>query len=124
MALLMKERFVKMLTSFVKMIEINCHKGKAGHGEFLPSHKRIRRIAQDQAYKQVCKFIPPSHSLLQGPNSFMYFIKKLRDLSMKTYRFNAALGRKQENLWISVRAMIYTGINSEFYYGGWWRRRH
>lgn len=100
----------------VKMIEIKLSQGaKPGHGGILPAIKNTEEIARIRHIKpHVSIQSPPSHSAFSDPIQFMYFIKKLRDLSDgKPVGFKLCLGRKQEFMDF-CEAMIYTGILPDF----------
>ncbi len=100
----------------VKMIEIKLSQGaKPGHGGILPAIKNTEEIAKVRHIKPgVAVHSPPSHSAFADPIQFMYFIKKLRDLSDgKPVGFKLCLGRKQEFMDF-CEAMIYTEILPDF----------
>lgn len=100
----------------VKMIEIKLSQGaKPGHGGILPAIKNTEEIAKIRHIKPgVAVHSPPSHSAFSNPVEFMYFIKKLRDLSEgKPIGFKLCLGRKQEFMDF-CEAMISTGIQPDF----------
>ncbi|MFL0352139.1 FMN-binding glutamate synthase family protein [Xanthomarina sp. GH4-25] len=100
----------------VKMIEIKLSQGaKPGHGGILPASKNTEEIARIRHIKpHIAVHSPPSHSAFSDPIEFMYFIKKLRDLSDgKPIGFKLCLGRKQEFMDF-CEAMIYTGIQPDF----------
>ncbi|WP_034041707.1 FMN-binding glutamate synthase family protein [Wocania ichthyoenteri] len=100
----------------VKMIEIKLSQGaKPGHGGILPAIKNTEEIAKIRHIKPgVAVHSPPSHSAFSDPIQFMYFIKKLRDLSGgKPIGFKLCLGRKQEFMDF-CEAMIATGIQPDF----------
>ncbi|REG89943.1 FMN-binding glutamate synthase family protein [Winogradskyella sediminis] len=100
----------------VKMIEIKLSQGaKPGHGGILPASKNTEEIAKIRHIKPgIAVHSPPSHSAFSDPIQFMYFIKKLRDLSDgKPVGFKLCLGRKQEFMDF-CEAMIYTGILPDF----------
>ncbi|WP_299392309.1 FMN-binding glutamate synthase family protein [uncultured Gelidibacter sp.] len=100
----------------VKMIEIKLSQGaKPGHGGILPASKNTEEIARIRHIKPgVAVHSPPSHSAFADPIQFMYFIKRLRELSDgKPIGFKLCLGRKQEFMDF-CEAMIYTGIRPDF----------
>lgn len=100
----------------VKMIEIKLSQGaKPGHGGILPASKNTEEIALIRHIQpHIAVHSPPSHSAFSDPIEFMYFIKKLRDLSEgKPIGFKLCLGRKQEFMDF-CEAMIYTGIKPDF----------
>ncbi|WP_179333463.1 FMN-binding glutamate synthase family protein [Winogradskyella costae] len=100
----------------VKMIEIKLSQGaKPGHGGILPASKNTEEIAKIRHVKPgIAVHSPPSHSAFSDPIQFMYFIKKLRDLSDgKPVGFKLCLGRKQEFMDF-CEAMIFTGILPDF----------
>tara|TARA_R110002049_G_scaffold151464_1_gene315072 strand:+ start:290 stop:1879 length:1590 start_codon:yes stop_codon:yes gene_type:complete len=100
----------------VKMIEIKLSQGaKPGHGGILPAIKNTEEIAKIRHIKPgIAVHSPPSHSAFADPIQFMYFIKKLRDLSDgKPIGFKLCIGRKQEFMDF-CEAMIYTGITPDF----------
>src|SRR5690554_612487 len=100
----------------VKMIEIKLSQGaKPGHGGILPASKNTEEIARIRHIQQgMAVHSPPSHTAFQDPIQFMYFIKKLRDLSDgKPIGFKLCLGRKQEFMDF-CEAMVYTGITPDF----------
>ncbi|MBM1107356.1 FMN-binding glutamate synthase family protein [Aurantibacter crassamenti] len=100
----------------VKMIEIKLSQGaKPGHGGILPAIKNTEEIAKIRHIKPgIAVHSPPSHSAFADPIQFMYFIKKLRDLSEgKPIGFKLCLGRKQEFMDF-CEAMIFTGITPDF----------
>ncbi|WP_218598458.1 FMN-binding glutamate synthase family protein [Polaribacter sp. NJDZ03] len=100
----------------VKMIEIKLSQGaKPGHGGILPASKNTEEIAKIRHVKPgIAVHSPPSHSAFSNPIEFMYFIKKLRELSDgKPIGFKLCLGRKQEFMDF-CEAMIFTGIQPDF----------
>jgi len=100
----------------VKMIEIKLSQGaKPGHGGILPASKNTEEIAKIRHVKPgITVHSPPSHSAFSDPIQFMYFIKKLRDLSDgKPVGFKLCMGRKQEFMDF-CEAMIHTGIKPDF----------
>ncbi|MCM4152827.1 FMN-binding glutamate synthase family protein [Arenibacter sp. N53] len=100
----------------VKMIEIKLSQGaKPGHGGILPAIKNTEEIAKIRHIKPgIAVHSPPSHSAFSDPIQFMYFIKKLRDLSDgKPVGFKLCIGRKQEFMDF-CEAMIFTGITPDF----------
>lgn len=100
----------------VKMIEIKLSQGaKPGHGGILPAIKNTEEIAKIRHIKPgIAVHSPPSHSAFSDPIQFMYFIKKLRELSDgKPIGFKLCLGRKQEFMDF-CEAMLYTGIKPDF----------
>ncbi|TXE07719.1 FMN-binding glutamate synthase family protein [Gelidibacter salicanalis] len=100
----------------VKMIEIKLSQGaKPGHGGILPASKNTPEIAKIRHVKPgIAVHSPPSHSAFADPIQFMYFIKRLRDLSDgKPIGFKLCIGRKQEFMDF-CEAMIYTGIRPDF----------
>ncbi|RMA58749.1 FMN-binding glutamate synthase family protein [Ulvibacter antarcticus] len=100
----------------VKMIEIKLSQGaKPGHGGILPAIKNTEEIAKIRHIKpHIAVHSPPSHSAFSDPIQFMYFIKKLRELSDgKPIGFKLCIGRKQEFMDF-CEAMIYTGIKPDF----------
>jgi len=100
----------------VKMIEIKLSQGaKPGHGGILPAIKNTEEIAKIRHIKPgIAVHSPPAHSAFSDPIQFMYFIKKLRDLSDgKPIGFKLCIGRKQEFMDF-CEAMIYTGITPDF----------
>lgn len=100
----------------VKMIEIKLSQGaKPGHGGILPASKNTEEIARIRHVKPgVAVHSPPSHSAFADPIQFMYFIKRLRELSDgKPVGFKLCLGRKQEFMDF-CEAMIFTGIRPDF----------
>ncbi|OAD42819.1 FMN-binding glutamate synthase family protein [Polaribacter atrinae] len=100
----------------VKMIEIKLSQGaKPGHGGILPASKNTEEIAKIRHVKPgIAVHSPPSHSAFSNPIEFMYFIKRLRDLSEgKPIGFKLCLGRKQEFMDF-CEAMIFTGIQPDF----------
>lgn len=100
----------------VKMIEIKLSQGaKPGHGGMLPAIKNTEKIAKIRHIKpHVAVHSPPSHSAFSDPIQFMYFIKKLRELSDgKPVGFKLCIGRKQEFMDF-CEAMIATGIKPDF----------
>ncbi|HLT51840.1 MAG TPA: FMN-binding glutamate synthase family protein [Arenibacter sp.] len=100
----------------VKMIEIKLSQGaKPGHGGILPASKNTEEIARIRHIQQgIAVHSPPSHTAFHDPIQFMYFIKKLRDLSNgKPIGFKLCLGRKQEFMDF-CEAMVYTGITPDF----------
>lgn len=100
----------------VKMIEIKLSQGaKPGHGGILPAAKNTEEIARIRHVKPgISVHSPPSHTAFADPIQFMYFIKRLRDLSDgKPIGFKLCLGRKQEFMDF-CEAMIYTGITPDF----------
>ena len=100
----------------VKMIEIKLSQGaKPGHGGILPAIKNSEEIAKIRHIKPgIAVHSPPSHSAFSDPIQFMYFIKKLRDLSDgKPIGFKLCIGRKQEFMDF-CEAMIFTGITPDF----------
>lgn len=100
----------------VKMIEIKLSQGaKPGHGGILPASKNTPEIARVRHVEPgVALHSPPSHSAFSNPIQFMYFIKKLRDLSEgKPIGFKLCLGRKQEFMDF-CEAMLHTGIMPDF----------
>lgn len=100
----------------VKMIEIKLSQGaKPGHGGILPASKNTEEIARIRHIRPgIAVHSPPSHTAFQDPIQFMYFIKKLRDLSDgKPVGFKLCLGRKQEFMDF-CEAMVYTGITPDF----------
>ena len=100
----------------VKMVEIKLSQGaKPGHGGILPAIKNTEEIARIRHIKPgIAVHSPPSHSAFADPIQFMYFIKKLRNLSDgKPIGFKLCLGRKQEFMDF-CEAMVYTGIVPDF----------
>lgn len=100
----------------VKMIEIKLSQGaKPGHGGILPAIKNTEEIARIRHIQpHVAVHSPPSHSAFSDPIQFMYFIKKLRELSDgKPIGFKLCIGRKQEFMDF-CEAMIHTGITPDF----------
>lgn len=100
----------------VKMIEIKLSQGaKPGHGGILPAIKNTEEIARIRHITPgIAVHSPPSHSAFSDPIQFMYFIKKLRELSDgKPIGFKLCVGRKQEFMDF-CEAMIYTGITPDF----------
>ncbi|SHJ88541.1 FMN-binding glutamate synthase family protein [Pseudozobellia thermophila] len=100
----------------VKMIEIKLSQGaKPGHGGILPAVKNTEEIAKIRHIKPgVAVHSPPSHSAFSNPIEFMYFIKKLRELSDgKPIGFKLCIGRKQEFMDF-CEAMVHTGITPDF----------
>ena len=100
----------------VKMIEIKLSQGaKPGHGGILPASKNTEEIAKIRHIKpHVAVHSPPAHSAFSNPIEFMYFIKKLRDLSDgKPIGFKLCIGRRQEFMDF-CEAMICTGIRPDF----------
>ena len=100
----------------VKMIEIKLSQGaKPGHGGILPASKNTEEIAAIRHVEPgVAVHSPPSHSAFSDPIEFMYFIKKLRDLSGgKPVGFKLCIGRRQEFMDF-CEAMISTGIKPDF----------
>lgn len=100
----------------VKMIEIKLSQGaKPGHGGILPAIKNTPEIAKIRHVRPgISVHSPPSHSAFHNPIEFMYFIKKLRNLSDgKPIGFKLCIGRKQEFMDF-CEAMIYTGITPDF----------
>ncbi|MDX1326259.1 MAG: FMN-binding glutamate synthase family protein [Arenibacter sp.] len=100
----------------VKMIEIKLSQGaKPGHGGILPASKNTEEIARIRHIQpHVAVHSPPAHSAFADPIQFMYFIKKLRDLSDgKPIGFKLCIGRKQEFMDF-CEAMVYTGITPDF----------
>lgn len=100
----------------VKMIEIKLSQGaKPGHGGILPAIKNTEEIARIRHVKpHTAVHSPPSHSAFRNPIQFMYFIKKLRDLSGgKPIGFKLCIGRKQEFMDF-CEAMIITRITPDF----------
>lgn len=100
----------------VKMIEIKLSQGaKPGHGGILPAAKNTEEIAKIRHIKpHIAVHSPPAHSAFADPIQFMYFIKKLRDLSDgKPIGFKLCIGRKQEFMDF-CEAMVYTGITPDF----------
>ncbi|MRH99693.1 FMN-binding glutamate synthase family protein [Kriegella sp. EG-1] len=100
----------------VKMIEIKLSQGaKPGHGGILPAIKNTEEIAKIRHVKPgIAVHSPPSHSAFSNPIEFMYFIKKIRDLSNgKPIGFKLCLGRKQEFMDF-CEAMLHTGITPDF----------
>jgi len=100
----------------VKMIEIKLSQGaKPGHGGILPASKNTEEIAAIRGVKPgIAVHSPPSHSAFANPIEFMYFIKKLRELSEgKPIGFKLCIGRKQEFMDF-CEAMICTGIKPDF----------
>ncbi|MCM4169543.1 Isopentenyl-diphosphate delta-isomerase [Arenibacter antarcticus] len=100
----------------VKMIEIKLSQGaKPGHGGILPAAKNTEEIARIRHIKpHMAVHSPPAHSAFSDPIQFMYFIKKLRELSDgKPIGFKLCIGRKQEFMDF-CEAMVYTGITPDF----------
>lgn len=100
----------------VKMIEIKLSQGaKPGHGGILPAAKNTEEIARIRHIQPgIAVHSPPAHSAFADPIQFMYFIKKLRELSDgKPIGFKLCIGRKQEFMDF-CEAMIYTGITPDF----------
>lgn len=100
----------------VKMIEIKLSQGaKPGHGGILPAVKNTPEIAKIRHIQPgIAVHSPPSHSAFSNPIEFMYFIKKLRELSDgKPIGFKLCIGRKQEFMDF-CEAMIHTGITPDF----------
>ncbi|RPD96034.1 FMN-binding glutamate synthase family protein [Aureibaculum marinum] len=100
----------------VKMIEIKLSQGaKPGHGGILPASKNTEEIAKIRHVKPFeSVHSPPSHSAFGNPIEFMYFIKKLRELSDgKPVGFKLCIGRRQEFMDF-CEAMICTGIKPDF----------
>lgn len=100
----------------VKMIEIKLSQGaKPGHGGILPASKNTEEIARIRHIQPgIAVHSPPSHTAFKDPIQFMYFIKKLRDLSDgKPIGFKLCIGRKQEFMDF-CEAMVYTGITPDF----------
>ncbi len=100
----------------VRMIEIKLSQGaKPGHGGILPASKNTEEIAKIRHVPpHTTVDSPPSHSAFSDPVQFMYFIKKLRDLSGgKPVGFKLCVGRKQEFMDF-CEAMVSTGIAPDF----------
>lgn len=100
----------------VKMIEIKLSQGaKPGHGGILPAIKNTEEIAKIRHVKpHISVNSPPSHTAFSDPIEFMFFIKKLRELSGgKPIGFKLCLGRKQEFMDF-CEAMMFTGIRPDF----------
>ncbi len=100
----------------VKMIEIKLSQGaKPGHGGILPAAKNTPEIARIRHVQPgIAVHSPPSHNAFADPIEFMYFIKRLRELSDgKPVGFKLCLGRKQEFMDF-CEAMVYTGIKPDF----------
>lgn len=100
----------------VKMIEIKLSQGaKPGHGGILPASKNTEEIARIRHIQPgIAVHSPPSHTAFKDPIQFMYFIKRLRDLSDgKPIGFKLCIGRKQEFMDF-CEAMVYTGITPDF----------
>lgn len=112
-----REKFrIKAADSSVKMVEIKISQGaKPGHGGILPASKNTLEIAKIRGIKPfIDVHSPPGHSAFESAESFMYFIKDLRDLSEgKPIGFKLCIGRKQEFDEL-CKAMIKTGIRPDF----------
>ncbi len=100
----------------VKMIELKLSQGaKPGHGGILPAIKNTEEIAKIRHVKpHISVFSPPSHSAFSNPKEFVYFLKKLRDLSGgKPIGFKLCVGKKQE-FYDLCEAMISEDIYPDF----------
>lgn len=100
----------------IKMIEIKLSQGaKPSHGGLLPAVKitpeiaKIRGIPMDQDCLS-----PPSHSSFSSPETLLYFVKQLRELSGgKPIGFKLCIGVRKEFMGI-CKAMLSTGITPDF----------
>ncbi len=100
----------------VKMIELKISQGaKPGHGGILPAVKNTEEIAKIRHIKPHEDVLsPPAHSAFSNPTEFMYFIKKMRDLSGgKPIGFKLCIGKKQEFIDV-CKAMLETNIMPDF----------
>lgn len=100
----------------VKMIELKISQGaKPGHGGILPAKKNTPEIAKIRGIEPFQDVhSPPAHSTFSNPEEFMYFIKRLKDLSGgKPVGFKLCIGKKQEFIDL-CQAMLKTGIIPDF----------
>lgn len=100
----------------VKMIELKLSQGaKPGHGGLLPAEKNTPEIAK---IRSIVPFTtvhsPSSHSAFSNATELVYFIQKLRKLSLgKPVGFKICIGRRDEFKDI-INAMVSTGIYPDF----------
>lgn len=100
----------------VKMIEIKLSQGaKPGHGGMLPGSKVTEEIARIRLVEIGKNVDSPSyHSAFTTPLEFVFFIKKLRELSDgKPIGFKLCIGHKSEFVAI-CKAMVQTKIYPDF----------
>jgi glutamate synthase domain-containing protein 2 len=100
----------------VKMIEVKLSQGaKPGHGGLLPAAKNTEEIAAIRGidpYTTVSS--PPNHKAFPDAKGLLNFLKQLRDLSGgKPVGFKLCVG-KTEEFDDNCKAMIKTGIKSDF----------
>lgn len=112
------ERYVETIQKNpqIKMVELKLSQGaKPGHGGILPAKKNTEEIAKIRGVKPFTDVLsPPYHKAFSSPESLMYFIQELRDLSGGLpVGFKLCIGSEKE-FYDICKAMVKTGIKPDF----------